>query len=251
MKLPSALVALAIPWMAVAQESVPVRLAPNPEAPQIGQLESASLATPTEWPDTIEPHQGWQPIYYRGVFEVYSDNNDIGKDLIPKPGSPYYLRPDRGSPKLTVATATDKVDIISVDTEFCKMRLETIVLAYISTSPPEPAAETAQAQPEVAPTPTPARAENVPPPSESETVRHLAGKVEKLSLLMRNRIGLAYKLTATDGATLAFLDLSQLPGRLQIDDFLDESVRASGVLQPTNGSATLTLVVQSLNSSDL
>ena len=70
---------------ASTQQGIPIYLNPSLDAPQIGELETRSLAISAEWPDKVQPVENWRPIYYRGVWEVYLHNNDLAKELTAKP----------------------------------------------------------------------------------------------------------------------------------------------------------------------
>lgn len=233
--------AVALATLAHAQEPIPVYLDPSSDALQIGELESRSLAVPAEWPMGSEQPPGWRPVYYQGRFEVYVDNNDIGKDLAPKPGSVYYTAPDRNAAKLAIATEKDETDIISVDTWFAKLRLETILLGYI---------------PDAARVPDPEAVATAPQPSDDETsaseapVSELEGRLEKAGLLARNRHGVQYRLANESGKTIAFVDVSELPERIQADELLSDTVRISGALQANETSGAVIVVAQSLKKAN-
>ena len=224
--------------IAAAQSNLPVYLDPNAESPQIGILEVVADAVPADWPVGAKPLEGWQPIYYRGVFETYVHNNDIAKDLTAKPGSYYYFEPNRDAIKLSIATEKDRIDIISVDTHFCKVQLETILVGYIQGGAVE-ARQIVQSLPNAASGP----AENE---VEVATIRELRGKVRPIGMIAKNRTGLKYRLDGADGKPVALLDLSQLPDRINIEQFENASVIANGSLKTNDNGDTIILVVQSL-----
>ena len=66
---------------ALAQESINVRIHPDPNSTLIGKLSSLSLAVTADWPKDTKPVSGWRPIHYRGEFLVYLDSQDIGKNF--------------------------------------------------------------------------------------------------------------------------------------------------------------------------
>ncbi|MBK1878031.1 hypothetical protein [Pelagicoccus mobilis] len=223
MKLLTALLSTAIATLSLSASSIPVHLDPDAETPVIGALEAVSLAVPAEWPKGRESVEGWQPVYYRGVFEVYVNNNDISKDLTAKPGSPYFLSAEKDSPTLAIATDKDKVDVLSVDTWFCKMQLETIVLGYIQdTSVAADSIVTSLAE-----TPT----VSTPSASTAQAITELVGRLEKTGLPGKKRTGTAYKLISGDGKTLAFLETADIPDRIQLGDLIKLQVRVSGYLK--------------------
>ena len=225
-----------------AENGIPVMLDPTSDAPQIGELATLSLAVPAKWPVGSEAQEGWQPVYYRGVFEVYVDNNDIGKDLTAKPGSLYYLAPDKNATKLAIATDKDKVDIISVDTWFCKMQLETIVVGYIQNA-------SIDASSIVTNLPEPALSSDAAESTET-AITELVGRLEKTGLLGRNRTGLAYKLSGNNGKTLAFVDTSEVPERIQVEDLLSLQVRVSGFLTQNEDGNTVILKAKTLKKAN-
>ena len=237
MKIILAYFATALAAIASAQSSVPVYLAPSADSPQIGMLESAGEIIPADWPTGTDAQSGWQPVYYRGAFEVYVDNNDIGKDVSPKPGSLYYLAPNTNAPKLAVATKKDNIDILSVDTYFCKLRLETIVVGY---------APTASIQAGIS-----AQAPAAPAASteEAAAIKVLQGVLEKSGMIARNRTGQDYKLSNPQGKALALVDVSQLPERVQIEDFIGQAVTVAGALEQSEAGGALILVAQSLKKT--
>ena len=120
------------------QEALDIRINPQSDATIIGQIESASLAVNAPWKEGQGPVDGWQPIFFRGTFEVYLNNSDIAKDLTPTPGSKYFLAPGRGTEVLSTATKEDKSEVISVDSRYCRMKVETILIGYIEYSAPAP-----------------------------------------------------------------------------------------------------------------
>lgn len=241
MKRLAALTTLLIATLANAASSIPVYLDPDDDAKQIGELEALSLAVPAEWPKGTEFQEGWQPVYYRGVFDVYVDNNDIGKDLTAKPGSLYLLSPDKNAPKLAIATARDEAHIISVDTWFCKMRLETIVLAFIPNTSTE-ASSILTSLPHAASLATAVE-------STETSFTELVGRLEKTGMLGRNRTGADFKLTGPTGKTLAFLDTSEVPERIHLDDFLNIEIRVSGFLKQKEGENDVILQAKTLKKA--
>ena len=242
MKTLSAIIALSLAALSLAQEPIDVYLDPTEDAPKIGDLETPSLAIPAEWPTGVDSREGWQPIYYRGAFVVYVDNNDIGKDLAPKPGSLYYLGPSKDATKLTIATEKDKTDILSVDTWWCKMQLETILVGYIRSSSVD-ASSIISNLPQANP-------DDQTPPAEGPALKELQGTLQTTGLIGKSRSGLDFKLVGPDGKTLAFVDVSQLPERIHVKELIDSVVRASGELKPNDNSDTLILVAQSLKKAN-
>ena len=234
-----ALLVLAIAARGLAQESIIVYLDPVEGSSLIGELESSSLAVPADWPVDVAPQAGWQPIYHRGSFSVYVDVNDMGKDLAPKPGSYYYLGPSKNAARLAVATDKDQTDIVSVDTWWVKLQLQTIVVGYIrSETTPTPS-------PAIPPLPAPGG-----PATETNPIKELQGLLEPTGLLAKNRTGLQLKLTGPNGETLAFIDTSSLPERVQTKDFLNTSVRVAGRLIPNDNGDTLILLAQSIKKAN-
>lgn len=232
-----ALLVAATATLAHAAGGIPVHLDPADDTPVIGELETISLAVPAEWPKGTVAQEGWQPVYYHGVFDVYVDNNDIGKDLNAKPGSPYHLAPEKTAPSLAIATKKDKVDILSVDTWFCKMKLETIVVGYIPSSSIEAGSIVNNLPPAV------------PPQIEASTataITELVGRFEKTGLVGRTRTGLSYKLTGPTGKPLAFIDTTDVPERIQIDEFLTREVRISGFLEQSEDGSDVILKAKSI-----
>lgn len=231
MKILSSILALAT--CALAQASIPVHLGPSAESPQIGELEAISLAVTAEWPTSAQADDDWSPIYYRGVFEVYLDNNDIAKDLSPKPGSIYYLEPTKDAAKLAIATKKDKANILKVDTWFCKMQLETIIVGYIPNS-------AAQAQDIATALPSVPTSNDTGTAASQPMTRDLEGLLQKTGPIAKARTGLSYKLTDRAGKQLALLDLVGLPERIQIAEYLGQTIQISGELQQAeNGNLTL------------
>lgn len=225
-----------------AASAIPVHLDPATDSPQIGELESLSLAVPAEWPLGSEVQEGWKPVFYRGVFEVYLDNNDVSKDLTAKPGSLYHLAPDKSAAKLAIATAKDKVDIISVDTWFCKMQLETIVVGYIQdTSVDANSIINSLPEPE---------GQSDPAKATKTAITELVGKLDKVGLIGKRRTGMSHKLVGPNGKTLAFLETSDVPERIQIEDYIGQRVRVSGFLKQTEDSDDVILLAKSLKTSN-
>ncbi len=233
---------LALACCALAYAGIPVHLSPAADSPKIGELEALSLAVQAEWPDQVEPSDEWSPIYYRGVFEVYLDNNDITKDLSPKPGSIYYLEPASDAPKLAVATAKDKADILKVDTWFCKMQLETIIVGYI------PRNATASSAPDLDAN-LPSQPTQAPVATTQPIARELEGLLQKTGPIAKTRTGMSYKLTDRAGKQLALLDHSALPERIRIGEYLGQPVQISGTLQQDE-TGTLVLHAKSLRKAN-
>lgn len=223
-----------------AQSNIVVYFAPSTDSPAIGELEAVSLAIPAEWPANAEAQNGWQPIYYRGTWEVYVDNNHIGKDLSLKPGSPYYLAPSKDAIRLSIATDKDHTDIISVDTWFCKMQLETILLGYIPSA-------SIGSQTIVNSLPTQAVNTGA---TEVLPVTELRGTLATTGLVAKNRSGLSYKLNDADGNPLALLDISKLPERIQIKDHVGNELRVTGTLMQNENGTTIILAVQNLSKTN-
>ncbi len=236
-----AILALVVASVASAADGIPVYLDAAEDSLQIGELEAISLAVPAQWPHNTEPVEGWQPIYYRNTFEVYLDNNDIAKDLSAKPGRPYLTAPSNEAPTLAIATDKDKIDIISVDTWFCKVQLETIVVGYIQSSSID--ASSIVTSLETAPTPEAAAQ------SEAAAITELVGRLEKVGLLGKTRTGMSYKIVGIDGKTLAFVETSEVPERIQVEEFINREVRVSGFLKQTEESDDVILTAKSIKNA--
>ncbi len=228
-----------------AQESIPVYLSPDAESKIVGNLESLSLAVTAEWPDGTEPFSGWRPIYYQGSFEVYVSSHDISKDLTPKPGAAYLMSPDADAQILAIATAEDNSDLLAVDPRFCKVQVETIILAYIQdiVAEPQEAEETAKKE-------EPESSEIVLTAEETEPAKILEGKLVATSLIESKKTGFAYKLINDQKKTIAFLDTSTLPEFILLRDYVETKSQASGKLIPQEKIASLVLQVTALKKLD-
>lgn len=242
MKLTTALLVAATATLTLAANSLPVHLEPDSEAPVIGELAAMSLAVPAEWPRDVSSVEGWQPVYYRGVFEVYVDNNDISKDLSAKPGSPYYLTPEQDATTLSVATKGDKVDVLSVDTWFCKMQLETIVLGYVKDQSVDAGSIVTSLA--TAPTPT------IQSGSTAQAITELVGRLEKTGMIAKKRTGTAYKLISNEGRVLAFLETADIPERIQLGDLLRLRVRVSGFLKQGENETDVILRAKTIKKAN-
>ncbi|MDQ8187321.1 hypothetical protein [Pelagicoccus sp. SDUM812002] len=241
MKLIIASLAFVLASIASAADSIPVFLDASEDSLQVGELEAISLAVPAQWPRGVEATEGWQPVYYRDLFEVYLENNDIAKDLSAKPGRPYLTAPSNEAPTLAIATDKDKIDIISVDSWFCKAQLETIIVGYIKSSSIE-ASSIVNSLAEV-----PAR--QMSQKSDAASITELVGRFEKTGLIGKTRTGMAYKLAGLDGKTLAFIDTSEVPERIQVQEFINREVRVSGFLKQTGENNDVILTAKSLKKA--
>lgn len=243
MKIASALFALCFATGLFAQAAIPVFLEPSDESIQIGELETASLAVPAVWPEGIEHNPAFQPVYYRGTFEVFVRNNDVAKDLTAKPGSPYFLEPDAESVPLSIATEKDKVDILGVDTWFCQMQLETILVGYI----PNGSIEAQSIVTSLGNQPTNLVTPTTPVP---DAIKDFVGILQKTGMLGKGRTGADFKLTDPAGKTIAFLDLSKVPDRVQIDQLIGQSIRVSGSLKEAENNTDVIVLAQRLKASN-
>ncbi len=222
---------------ASAQDPTPVRLAPHADAPRIGTLDTPTAAIPADWPEGAQPQAGWLPIRFRAAVTAYVDNNDMGKDLAPKPGSLYYLSPDKTSAPLAVAAKSDTTQIIAVDPWWCELRLEKELTGYI------PKRTMAAATPTAAPS-APAS------DAAASATKRLRGTLQTTSLMVRTRTGLDYRLVAPDGKPIALIDVSELPERVQARDFVDATVEVSGPLAPNERGDLVILLAQSLKKAN-
>ncbi len=227
--------------IASAADGIPVYLDATEDSLQVGELEAISLAVPAHWPRGVEPSEGWQPVYYRDVFEAYLDNNDVAKDLSAKPGRPYLTAPSNEAPTLAIATDKDKMDIISVDTWFCKVQLETIIVGYIQSS----SIDASSIVNSLADNPPPA----ISAQPEAAAITELVGRFEKTGMLGKNRTGMSYKLTGLDGKTLAFIETSEIPERIQVEEFLKREVRVSGFLKQTEENEDVILEAKTIKNA--
>ncbi len=241
MKLLIASLAFVLASIASAADGIPVYLDAADDSLQIGELEAISLAVQAKWPRGVEPTEGWQPVYYRDIFEVYLDNNDIAKDLTAKPGRPYLTSPSNEAPTLAIATDKDKVDIISVDTWFCKMQLETIIVGYIQSSSIDASSIVTSLATDPAPV--------ISAQPEAAAITELVGRFEKTGLIGKTRTGIVYKLTGLDGKTMAFIDTSEVPERIHVEEFLKREVRVSGFLKQTEESDDVILIAKTLKKA--
>lgn len=241
MKLITALLAAAIATLTLSAAPISVHLSPDAETPVIGELEAMDLAVPAEWPKEKQAVDGWQAVYYRGVFEVYLDNNDVAKNLTAKPGSPYHLAAAKDAPILAIATKKDKVDILSVDTWFCKMQLETIVLGYVQ----ENSVDAGSIVTSLVDTPSP----TLKSESSAKAITELVGRLEKTGLLGKKRTGTNYRLVSGTGQTLAFVEVSEIPERVQLNELLSLQVRVSGFLKQSENQSDVILLAKSIKKA--
>lgn len=233
--------AISIASLALGANEIEVYLKPSIDSQQIGTLETMSLAVPAEWPDSETPQSNWKPVYYNGVFDVYVDNNAIAKDLSVKPGSRYYLQPDADTEPLAIATKQDTTDILSVDTWYCKLQLETIVVGYIQSG----SIEANQIVSNLSPQTNQAK----PVTSTGKAVTEIVGRLEKAGLVGRNRTGLAYKVMGAEGRPLAFVDFENLPDRINLDDFVGINVRVSGFLEQSESGKDVLLTAKTIQKA--
>ncbi len=227
-----------------AQESINVRISPDPNSTLIGKLPSLSLAVNAEWPKSTAPVPGWRPIYYRGEFLVYLDSQDIGKNFLPLPGSRYLLSPTPDADTLAIATDQDKAEIVSIDPRFCHINLETIVLGYIrdgSAAPPPPPS----------PKQTSMRLmEPKEPRLANDSNQSLEGILVSASNFESNRSGYKFKLINNDNEIIAFIDHSKLPAAEPFNNFVNTRLTAWGTIDDLENIDSVVLRAKMLKKKD-
>ncbi|MEM9158823.1 MAG: hypothetical protein AAGB46_07205 [Verrucomicrobiota bacterium] len=217
-----------------AQESagIPVHLKPDAESPQIGTLETIALAVSADWPDGQTPVSGWTTVYFRGVFEVYFNNDFFAKDLSPKPGHPYLLDDKADAQQLAISTQNDKTDLLDVGANFSKIELETIVLAYIS----DTASPTAS---------VPLNA--VPNPDQEQ---HFKGILVAVGNAEKERSGYGFKIVDTANKFLTYVDGENLPESLALKDFVNLPIEASGKVKETSNNTPRALLASGIKKTN-
>ena len=226
----------------LAQESVNVRIRPDPNSALIGKLPSLSLAVNAEWPKNTEPTSGWRPIYYRGDFIVYLDSQDIGKNFLPLPGSRYLLSPRSDADILAIATDLDKAEIVSIDPRFCHVNLETIVLGYIRdySAPPAP-----KLKPNAARILVPKQ-----PKIVSDSGQSLEGILVSASYLDSTRSGYKFKLINSDNETIAYVDHAKLSDAEPFTNFVNTRLTAWGTIDDLENIDSIVLRVKMLKKKN-
>ncbi|MCH6257230.1 hypothetical protein MLD52_11780 [Puniceicoccaceae bacterium K14] len=275
---PAAILLALLAALSTNAQVIDVHLRPEVQAPTIGQLESFALAVNAEWPADLEPTEGWKPIFYRGVFEVFVSNNDISKDLTPKPGSNYLLSPDKKATVLSTATKDDKTDLISVDPRYSKLNIETILVAYIKDevqlieepTVPEPPANVEIEVEESVPAPAPATPDTVqvettqptppamqevstPPATTTQSenpMRRFQGVLQTCNIVEKSKTSCPYKLLDSNGKTLGFLDVKNLPEFIIIKDYIGNKVSIAGQIYSIESSNNLRIVASSLKKAN-
>jgi len=227
---------------AFAQESINVRISPDPNSTLIGKLPSLSLAVNAEWPKNTEPASGWRPIYYRGEFLVYLDSQDIGKNFLPLPGSRYLLSPRSDADILAIATDQDKAEIVSIDPRFCHINLETIVLGYIRdySAPPTP-----KLKPNAARIVAPKQ-----PKIVNDSGQSLEGILVSASYLESTRSGYKFKLINSDNETIAYVDHSKLPDAEPFTNFVNTRLTAWGTIDDLENIDSIVLRAKMLKKKN-
>lgn len=225
-----------------AQESINVRISPDPNSTLIGKLPSLSLAVNAEWPKDTPPVPGWRPIYYRGEFLVYLDSQDIGKNFLPLPGSRYLLSPTPDADTLAIATDQDKAEIVSIDPRYCHINLETIVLGYIrdGSAPPPPNPKQAAAR----------AVEPKQPKLASDSSQSLEGILVSASYQESNRSGYKFKLINSDNEIIAFIDHSKLPAAEPFNNFVNTRLTAWGTIDDLENIDSVVLRAKMLKKKD-
>lgn len=240
--LPLGLACFILATSSAALSAVPVYNRPEAQAMQIGELESLDLAVEADWPQGVDPVPGWQPVYYRGAFRVYVDNDDIGKDLSPKPGAPYLMQPEAGAQRLAVATQKDQTEFLEVGSDYSLIYLETIVLGYLRQSASANRQPTASDAAGGGGKPSPSEA----PPDAALPSKTLQGIVAKTSFLEKTRMKFNYKLVAPDGSALAYIDTDELPKFIVVSDYLNKMAHVSGPVLTFQDGSQLIIRARSL-----
>ncbi|HAT60518.1 MAG TPA: hypothetical protein DCS60_07075 [Opitutae bacterium] len=227
---------------ALAQESINVRIHPDPNSTLIGKLSSLSLAVTADWPKNTKPVSGWRPIHYRGDFLVYLDSQDIGKNFLPIPGSRYLISPRSDADILAIATDLDKAEIISIDPRFFHINLETIVLGYIRdySAPPTP-----KTKPNAVRTEVPKQ-----PKSVIDSGQSFEGILVSASYLESTRSGYKFKLINSDNETIAYVDHSKLSDTEPLTNFVNTRLTAWGTIDDNTIENSIVLRIKMLRKKN-
>lgn len=217
---------------------------PEPSATVLGVLATGTEPQPALNPAEPAPF-GWMAVEVAGTHELFVDNKDVGKNLDVKPGSFFYLRPDRRAPVVATMQAGDKAELANLHGNFTSYKLEKPITGYIKLSsnlgPTGPAAP--------ARTPVilagPAATGEV---GRASLPRFFEGRFAATQNFITYRHPYNFQLLDPTGNRFAYLDVSRLLLTDKIELYQDRIVIIYGTARTINEQGTKRVIeVESLH----
>jgi SH3 domain-containing protein len=198
-----------------------------------------------------EAPAGWRRIELTGPVEAYVHNRDITKGLEVREGATILAAPSKDAQILTVAAPGDKVDIVGLHGDYCQIKLDKKIQAFISTtaaantpatSAPTPAAPAAPSGPVTTPgRPVQMSGDN------SAMPRMFAGRLvtAKRAIINPNPL-YDFQLMDASGRRFAYVDTKRLLLTDKIEAYLDRNIAITGTIRNTVDGKDLVIAAESM-----
>jgi hypothetical protein len=218
---------------------------PDASATVLGVLPTGSEPQPALDPAEPAPY-GWMAVAVAGNHELYVDNKDVGKNLDVKPGSFFYLRPDRRAPVVATMLPGDKAELANLHGDFTSYKVEKPITGYIKLSG-NPGAGRGPAAPARAPVIV-AGAAATGEVGRAALPRFFEGRFAATQNFITYKHPYNFQLLDPSGNRFAYLDVSRLLLTDNIALFEDRVVIVYGTARTINEQGTKRVIeVESLH----
>jgi hypothetical protein len=216
---------------------------PEPSATVLQVLPAGTEPAPAVAPAEPAP-AGWMAVEVAGPHELYVNNGDVGKNFDVKPGSFFYLRPDRRAPVVATMQPGDRAELANLAGDFTSFKVEKPVVGYIKLSSAIASVPAAPTRPAVVVT-GPAAAGEI---GRASMPRFYEGRFAATQNFIAYKHPYNFQLVDSTGNRFAYLDISRLLLTDKIDLFLDRVVIIYGTARTLNQDGTKRVIeVESLH----
>ncbi len=213
---------------------------PDPSATVLGLLPTGTEPVPALAPAEPAPY-GWMAVEVAGARELFVDNKDVGKNLDVKPGSFFYLRPDRRAPVVAVMQAGDKAELANLHGDFTSFKVEKPITGYIKLAL---AGTTGPARPPVVVS-GPASTGEI---GRAGLPRFYEGRFAATQNFITYKHPYTFQLLDPTGTRFAYLDVSRLLLTDPLELYQDRIVIIHGTARTLNQEGTKRVIeVESLH----
>jgi hypothetical protein len=216
---------------------------PEPSATVLKVLPAGTDPVPAIAPAEPAP-AGWLAVEVPGPRELFVNNGDVAKNLDVKPGSFFYLRPDRRAPVVATMQPGDKAELANLAGDFTSYLVEKPIVGYIKLSGGVATVPGVPARTPVILSGPAATGEI----GRAAMPRFYEGRFAATQNFLAYKHPYNFQLIDSTGNRFAYLDISRLLLTDKVDLFLDRVVIVYGTARTLNQDGTKRVIeVESLH----
>ncbi len=216
---------------------------PDPSATVLKILPAGTNPTPAAHPTEPAP-TGWLAVEIPGPHELYIENKDVAKNLDVKPGSFFYLRPERHAPVVATMQPSDRAELANLAGDYTSYIVDRPIVGFIKLGHAVATVPAAPTRPAVTVASPVATGEI----GRAAMPRFFEGRLAATQNFIAYKHPYNFQLLDPAGNRFAYLDISHLLLTDKIELFLDRVVVVYGTVRTLNQEGSKRVIeVESLH----